>query len=743
MANRAARWWFTPLVGMVLVALIGIFVGFVHDDVSIGLSSDELVTALSGGIACAVLLGINCYSTRASAQINSRSDSTSTVAPLGVPSLLLFGERLTFELSEAIANESVGTFYGRAAEILVQVFEADAVALYRKDENGTISLVTSVPESSGFAPIVENWPGNDSESLDLSALGLADKGLWIFFADHWLAVTKLPCDRGCNDSLAYVQAQLDAAFRFAEQAAYSIETTSETISRYVRQFFSLTENPMCLVGPDGFSIKLSNQAFQNKYVIESPTETGDSLFLDNTSCRDHLEHFYHLALGKDGRVTEQLELLCCDGVRRVTQIEALRIVGARGQINGHVIMFFLDLSERQSLETRLARAARMEGIGQLAGGVAHDFNNILTVINGSAEFALENLDAGMDVTSDLEEILKAGRRAATLTRQLLAFSRKQAMVIESLNFNDLVREISNMLQRLIQEDIELRMQLAPDIGLVHADTGQMQQVLMNLVVNARDAIGSSGIITIETANVVIDQAFCEAHAGAEAGPAVRLSVRDTGCGMSKEVLEHMFEPFFTTKGPEKGTGLGLASVFGIVKQLGGNIYASSVEGVGTCFDVYLPRVVQNIGPSVEGIQAELLDDLRGARIIVVEDQQQVRDLTVHMLRSLGYIAIGAESGNAALAFLTAPSRAGTIDSPHCPVDLLITDVVMPGMGGVELVEQVQQMFPSVAVMFMSGHSKELVTREMGESSDVVLLRKPFTLNDLRKCVQVCLRARKN
>ena len=170
-ANRAARWWFTPLVGMVLVALIGVFVGFVHDDVSIGLSSDELVTALFGGIACAVLLGINCYSTRVSAQIDSRSDSTSTAAPLGVPSLLLFGERLTFELSEAIANESVGTFYGRAAEILVQVFEADAVALYRKDENGTISLVTSVPESSGFAPIVENWPGNDSESLDLFRFG--------------------------------------------------------------------------------------------------------------------------------------------------------------------------------------------------------------------------------------------------------------------------------------------------------------------------------------------------------------------------------------------------------------------------------------------------------------------------------------------------------------------------------------------------------------------------------------------
>ena len=386
--------------------------------------------------------------------------------------------------------------------------------------------------------------------------------------------------------------------------------------------------------------------------------------------------------------------------------------------------FITDITERKRLEEQLRHAQKMEAVGQLAGGVAHDFNNVLTAILGHVDLMKNRPDSPERVAAGLENIDQATQRAAALTRQLLAVSRRQVAKPEVLDLNEVLTDIEPMLRRLIDESITLQTVPAPDLSHVRADSGQMEQVAMNLVVNARDAMPEGGILTIETANVDLDEGFVAAHAGAQPGPHVMLAVGDTGCGMSADVVERIFEPFFTTKAPGKGTGLGLWSVFGIVEKSGGNIWVSSEPGQGTTFRIYLP-VVEDAVPERPPAAASLAGG-GDETVLVVEDENMVRQLTRRILDEGGYRVLDAPSGGAALQI--AAEHAGRID-------LLVTDVVMPDMDGLTLVATLRQARPETRVLYVSGHASSVIADHGVLADGVELLEKPFGAEGLLSCVR--------
>ena len=375
------------------------------------------------------------------------------------------------------------------------------------------------------------------------------------------------------------------------------------------------------------------------------------------------------------------------------------------------------IEQRAELESQLRQAQKMEAVGQLAGGVAHDFNNLLCVINGRAQLILNRLPPGDPLCKPIELIYKTGERAANLTRQLLAFSRRQVLELKVLDLNAVINDLENMLRRLIREDIALTTVLDPALGRIKADPGQMEQVLVNLVVNARDAMSKGGTLTIETANAELSElndASCRGHAGLKPGPYIMLAVSDTGCGMDDNVKAHLYEPFFTTKEPGKGTGLGLATVFGIVKQSLGNIYAESELGKGTTFKVYLPRTKQ-VRRAVSGPVPRLTT--HGTEtILVVEDDESVRDLTREILQSNGYTVRLACNGIEALSMCEKASHA---------IHLVISDVIMPKMSGTDLIARLRQIRPQIKVLFMSGYT-DMMIDEKTFDLHTHFIQKPFT-----------------
>ncbi len=387
-----------------------------------------------------------------------------------------------------------------------------------------------------------------------------------------------------------------------------------------------------------------------------------------------------------------------------------------------------DSTPRREMEERLLQAQKMEVVGRLAGGVAHDFNNILTAINGYATFALDALHPGDPVRADVEQIVASAERAANLTRQLLAFSRRQIIEQRVVSLNDLVLNLDKMLRRLIGEDIELVVIPGEDLAPVKADPGQIEQVIVNLAVNARDAMPGGGKLIIETANVSLDAEYAQRHPGAQVGDYVLLAVTDTGVGMTDEVKAHLFEPFFTTKEPGKGTGLGLATVYGIVKQHGGNIYAYSELGKGTTFKIYLPAV------EAEAERLPRRDEEgyvpRGTEtVLVVEDEANVRAIVTRTLTEQGYTVLEAADGYEALRL--ARDYEGEIH-------LLLTDVVMPQMGGKELSERFAAIRPGVKTLFMSGYTDNAIVHRGILEPGVAFLQKPFTAAALARRVRQAL-----
>ena len=381
----------------------------------------------------------------------------------------------------------------------------------------------------------------------------------------------------------------------------------------------------------------------------------------------------------------------------------------------HGVMF--DITGRKLLEEQLAQAHKMDAVGRLAGGVAHDFNNILTAILGYSELILRRADGNERIRDHALEITKAGDRAASLTRQLLAFSRKQTLQPQVLDLNAIVAEMDKMLRRLITESIHLDLRVDPALWRAKADPGQIQQVIMNLGINARDAMPQGGTLTIETANVILDEHYVRQHGDACAGEHVMLAVTDTGSGISAEVREHLFEPFFTTKGVGQGTGLGLATCYGIVKQSGGHIDVYTELGRGTTFKVYLPRAVEAVTISASVLPARATP--RGQeRVLLVEDEQPVRELSALVLRDLGYDVVEARDGDEALRLTKAKGR----DS----FDLLFTDMVMPQMGGKELAYWFRLTHPATRVLFTSGYPEKSVAHNGELVAGIAFLHKPYT-----------------
>ena len=387
-----------------------------------------------------------------------------------------------------------------------------------------------------------------------------------------------------------------------------------------------------------------------------------------------------------------------------------------------------DEAERSKLEEQLQQAMKMEAVGRLAGGIAHDFNNLLTVIEGNVELMKMKIKPADPLLRSLDTIYKAAESAASLTRQLLAFSRRQIIEPKTLNLNDLIGNMMKMLPRLIGEDISLQAALDKDLGSVQVDPGQFEQVLVNLAVNARDAMPDGGQLVIETSNVDLDEEYCARHSHVQPGKFVLLAVSDTGCGMSTEVKQHLFEPFFTTKARGQGTGLGLATIFGTVKQAGGGIEVYSEPGHGTSFKIYLPRVE---GPAGRLIQDKTdLEMPHGKEtILIVEDEASVRELAVRILKRLGYKALSAPNGGE--AFLLVEKHKG-------PIDLLMTDVVMPGMNGRELAERLIRIQPTMRVLFTSGYTENIIVHHGIVEENLNFIGKPYTMQALAQKIREVL-----
>jgi two-component system, cell cycle sensor histidine kinase and response regulator CckA len=401
----------------------------------------------------------------------------------------------------------------------------------------------------------------------------------------------------------------------------------------------------------------------------------------------------------------------------------------RGQVIG-LISCLVDITERKRLEEQYRQAQKMEAIGSLAGGIAHDFNNFLTVILGYCDLLLDQLP-GVDPSREpIHRISQAGEQAAALTNQLLAFSRRQVMQMRIVNLNTLVRDYEKVFGRLLGEDILLRSQLDPRLRLVHVDPVQMQQVLMNLAMNARDAMPQGGRLAIATRNVTLAAGADSEHSELAAGDYVLLSVTDTGRGIAKETMPRIFEPFFTTKEVGRGTGLGLSTVFGIVKQSGGAIEVRSVEGQGTTFDVYLPA---SAAVAVETPATKKREEIPSGNetVLLVEDEPAVRLLTANVLRTLGYEVIEAADGEEAVRAAQTSTR---------PIDLMITDVIMPHLGGREAVERIRESRPELRVLFVSGYTDDAIVRHGVLQAEMPFLHKPFTPPMLAKKVREILDA---
>jgi signal transduction histidine kinase/ActR/RegA family two-component response regulator len=388
-----------------------------------------------------------------------------------------------------------------------------------------------------------------------------------------------------------------------------------------------------------------------------------------------------------------------------------------------------DKAEKDRLETQLRQAQKMEAIGRLAGGVAHDFNNLLTTITGNAQLGLMELTRDNELYELLEEIKEAGDRAGNLTRQLLAFSRRQILQPEILDLNHVILDLKKMLRRLISEDIHLETLLASSLGYVEADPGQLEQVIMNLAVNARDAMPEGGRLTIETADVELHEAYAQGHGNLIVpGAYVMLAVSDSGTGMSLEVQNQIFDPFYTTKGKGKGTGLGLSTVYGIVKQSNGNIWVYSEQGKGTTFKIYLPLA----GKERSGQRAKTLmqTELEGSEVIlVVEDDPSVRKIAVKNLTRYGYSVLSAATPAEAITLCT---------EQKVHIDLVLTDVVMPGMSGKELVHTLWEQGMQVKVVYMSGYTENAIVHHGVLDPGLIFLQKPFSPESLTRKVREAL-----
>ena len=519
--------------------------------------------------------------------------------------------------------------------------------------------------------------------------------------------------RGAQDYL--VKGRLDSDL-LARTIRYSIER--KQAEKQFRALLESTPDAHVIVNSAGTIVRVNGQT-ENLFGYARQELVGQSIELlvperFRATHTNHRAHFFAHPQAQAMGMGRELYARRKDGSEFPTEISLNPLDTDAGHL---IITAIRDITEKKTLEEQLRQSQKMEGVGQLAGGIAHDFNNLLTVINSYSDMLLG--DIGFDnpfLRNGLDQIKEAGYRAAALTRQLLAFSRRQVLEPTVLDLNEAVSNIAKLLRRLIGEDIALVLCLSPALGRVKVDPGQMEQIILNLAVNARDAMPGGGQLTLETMNVELDNAYARKHVSVQPGPYVMLAVSDAGCGMDLDTQARIFEPFFTTKGPGKGTGLGLATVYGIVKQSGGNIWVYSEPGKGATFKIYLPRVEEKAElPRPAVIPAE---SLRGSEtILLVEDDEMVRALAQALLERYGYTVLAARNVNDALRYAQEGSR---------PIHLLLTDTIMPEMNGPELADRVLSIRRETKVLYMSGYTDKSFAYTAVREPGTAFIQKPFT-----------------
>jgi PAS domain S-box-containing protein len=584
-------------------------------------------------------------------------------------------------------------------------------------------LLADVSESRlalfGVAVMVSAWYGGWKPGVVATAFALTVSAYFTLAGEHTpdqlrTAILRL----SLFFFLAMLICWLNAALRAAQ----------ENLRRSEANFRSLVTNApygICSCDSTG-KILDANPAFLELLGPSSPSDViGQHIY----SLYAESEQWF--ALADHLRSNAPFQGLTAEWKRK-TGTTVVRVSGRavpNGRKEGVVFEIFAeDVTERRALEQQLRQSQKMEAVGRLAGGIAHDFNNLLMVISGYSEFLLERLGGEPHLRGPAQEIASASERASALTRQLLAFSRKQMLAPRIVNLNDIATENLKMLTRMIGEDIDLVMTPGQSLWSVRADAGQIEQVIMNLAVNARDAMPSGGKLTIETANATLDEEYARMHAPVRPGDYVMFSISDTGAGMDADTQSHIFEPFFTTKGP-KGTGLGLSTVYGIIKQSGGYIWVYSEVGRGTTFKIYLPRVpsVEEplVQPAVSRSQFQKVEP-GTETILLVEDEANLRYLARQYLEKQGYKVIEAADG--AVAMQIAVAHEGVIH-------LLLTDVIMPGMNGRELAQRISEIRPNAKVLYMSGYTENVIGQDGTLDAGVRLLQKPFNLRDLKSKVR--------
>lgn len=449
-------------------------------------------------------------------------------------------------------------------------------------------------------------------------------------------------------------------------------------------------------------------------------------FLSSVHPEDRARVAARLPKQRSGTYDETYRIVRPDGRVRWLRSRASPVFDGEGRVV-RLVGLASDITSQRQLEEQLLQSRKMESVGRLAGGVAHDFNNLLTVMFSGTQFALEQLPADHPARADIEQVKEAAQRAAKLTSQLLAFARRQVIAPVRLDLNELTRQMDQLLRRLIGEHIELTTRLAPDLYPVRADRSQLEQVLVNLAINARDAMPGGGRLTLETANFSVDHAYVDSHANVQAGDYAMLAVSDTGIGIPRELHEHLFEPFFTTKRAGAGTGLGLATCYGTIRQIGGQILLYSEVGQGTTFKILIPRTLEGEAP----VAAPTESAKPGGRetVLFVEDDPRVRGMGVRILAQRGYRVLEAAGGKEALAL--AERHPG-------PIQLLLTDVVMPQMSGPELAERLCEKLPNLRVLYTSGYTENTIVNHGVGGENVAFLQKPYSVESLLGKVRAVL-----
>jgi two-component system cell cycle sensor histidine kinase/response regulator CckA len=579
-----------------------------------------------------------------------------------------------------------------------------------------------------------------ASTLLVAVIGVIGISILITKSIHELAsgVEELEQGKWGRSLRVYSRDELGKLTESFNKMSRTIMEQQEEVSKYTRQLQTLSENApfgMVMIDKDGI-FKYINPKFRELFGYDlNDVPNGKTWFrkaYPDPTYRHHVISTWINDLegfSSGEKRPRTFTVTCKGGTEKIINFIPVQLE------TGENLMACEDITEIRRageenavLQEQLRHSQKMEAIGCLAGGVAHDFNNLLTVIQGYSQLSRIELKEGDPLKGNIDEIQNATDRAASLTRQLLAFSRRQVMEMKVLDLNTLLRDLEKMLRRVIGEDIEMVTLLAENLGRVRADVGQIEQVIMNLAVNAKDAMPSGGKLTIETATVELDESHARSHIDVKHGHYVMFSVSDTGVGMTPEVRERIFEPFFTTKEKGKGTGLGLSTTYGIVKQSEGHIWVYSVQGKGTTFKIYLPRVNEPLKDMRNEVLKEELP--RGNEtILIVEDEEEVRKLAGKILERQGYRILETFNGDDALL---------ACERCKSPIHLMLADIVMPGMSGSELAKLLKPLYPEIKILYMSGYTHNAIVRHGVLGKGINYIQKPFTMEGLARKVREVL-----